>query len=149
MVIIGAYGGAICFGVYCSSTLRWGHQETFGTDQVKLWNFFMGASLRCDSGRPAEDCNTSVINARTFLMTSGAQLAVSITRHKVRASSFPAGKINVWKSWCQEATIVHQRVVEEIAQRQTGPFYDPSVGTWHFNCDGTYWVSAPPLPSPP
>ena len=142
MVYMGSCGGACCFGRnYWSG---WSFKCN-----LTLFDFCMGVSLRYDSGSPPGLCDQSHISSRIFMITSGAGLAVHIENHGARASSFPCARNTHWHDWCLRAGKKHQLLVEEIAQRQTGPFYDPSVGTWHFNCDGTYWVSAPPLPSPP
>ena len=87
------------------------------TRGFECWNLLMGVSLRYDSGMAPQACSTSVIDANTFLMTSGAVLAVSITREgsatRAMVSSFPAGKNNTWKRWCEQATIAHERVIED------------------------------------
>ena len=73
----------------------------------------MGVSLRYDSGLAPLACSTSVINKNTFLITSGAALAVSITRLEAMVSSFPVGKNNRWKDWCEEATIAHKEFIKD------------------------------------
>ena len=90
---------------------------------------------------PPDACNTNVIDRSTFLITGGAGLAVHIEHHTVAASSFPAGKNNSWREWCQRASTAHQTVVGAMAGACTGPWWCDDVGIWHFRLDGSFVVN--------
>ena len=120
MVLMGVCGSALCCGnLYSSPDWRRGlpspkpaTRGASGTD-LKCLNLLMGVSLRYDSGLAPPACSTSVINKNTFLITSGAALAVSITFREAMVRSFPVGKNNRWKEWCEEATIAHKEFIED------------------------------------
>ena len=85
---------------------------------------------------PPAPCDTSVTDSSTFQITSGAALAAHIENEVALASSFPSVSKIKWNSWCKEASDLHQRVIEVIAQHVSGPWYHPSVGIWLLALNG-------------
>ena len=118
MVYMGTCGGACCAGRWLWSRFRSGALgPTPG--EVELFDFCMGASLQYDAGMPPASCHTRAIDCETFLITGGAALAVHIENDIALASSFPCCKNNSWNFWCVEASGLHQRVVQLIANQHT------------------------------
>ena len=124
MLYMGACGGAMCAG---KSLL---HPSA---NEVDLFDFCMGVSLRYDAGMHPDLCNTQEINHKTFKITGGAGLAVHIENDIAAASSFQACLGLKWREWCQRASAAHQIAVHETIRSCTGPWYHWSVGVWWRN----------------
>ena len=141
MLFIGTCGGASCGGEFYWDRLPTGQLGQASRD-LRLFDLCMGVSLHYDSGSPPSQCDTSVINYRTVQITSGAALALHIEGDIVLASSFPCGSKTHWVDWCAKASVLHQRVVEQIARDHfSGPWYHPCVGTWYLALNGEVFFS--------
>ena len=119
MLYIGTCGGAISAG------------QRYLPTRLPLFDFCMGVSLRYDFGKSPDNCDSGAISANTFIMTSGAAVAVHINSDTALASSFPSGKGAKWVDWRKGASARLQEAVQHIAaQNVSGPYYWPGVGTW-------------------
>ena len=151
MLYMGTCGGACLAGEYLWTRSPDGalaRPPESACSTIALFDFLMGVSLQYDTNRPVKECGFGV-SSTTFQITSGAALAVQLEEPVAHVESFPSGKNNTWWNWCERATVLHQRALNDIYRNNmTGPFYHSSCGEWYLEVGGACRTStgrhAPP-----
>ena len=100
MLYMGTCGGACCAGNSLWSRSQSGSlAPPTAPSRMELFDFCMGVSLEYSANTSPTESDMSVINSSTFMITSGAALAVHIEKEILRVESFPAGKNNTWRNY--------------------------------------------------